>query len=184
MRTFTGKYVVFNGTRYRNRRGKYFLFNKCLEYTKVEQIPSRMVEKEFLSIYLHWCIFHHLQISVQIMLLISFGWYWSILYAPFIKAVCPSVNRLEVIKGHLFWLLQRPNHFKAANMWQNQLKVCQVQDLIFLKHCGVCFLSLLPKVPLGFQYLNAKIHSAMADYTFYIFVQIEVLLNLECFSDL
>lgn len=91
------------------------------------------------------------------MLLISFGWYWSILYAPFIKAVCPSVNRLEVIKGHLFWLLQRPNHFKAANMWQTQLKVCQVQDLIFLKICGVCFFPLLLEVSLSLQYTNIKL---------------------------
>lgn len=139
-------------------------------YTQSEQITSMIFEKEFLLIYLHWCIFHHLQISVQIMLLISFGWYWSILYAPFIKAVCPSVNRLEVIKGHLFWLLQRPIHFKAANMWQNQLKVCQAQDLIFLKHCGVCFLSLLPKAPLSFQYIKTKMHSTVVNYIFSLFV--------------
>lgn len=129
-------------------------------------------------------MFHHLTISVQIMLLISFGWYWSILYAPFIKAVCPSVNRLEVIKGHLFWLLQRPNHFKAANMWQNQLKVCQVQDLIFLKSCGVCFLSLLPKVSMSFQYMKAKIQPTMIGHAYDLFVQTEVLINFGCYSDL
>lgn len=155
-------------------------FKTCLERTRAEQTASTMSE-ELLSSTLSALIYIPSQISLQLIILMSFGWYWSILYAPFLKAVCPSVNRLEAIKGHLFWLLQRPNHFQAANMWQNQLKACQVQDLFFLKSCGVCFLSLLPEGLRTLQDTKAEIQHAVISSSYCLLVQTEVFMNSDCF---